>query len=167
MNEIINLPLRDQPWIKDNMMHLHKLWTISLWQIIVCFITFVFGLSFLVCLGFLLQFTPAGFGAEMGINLSGALIFCMISVWLFYKFIKHLNFIGISYQKYLQLQGWNVWILVGCACLGMFGWFCAFWLFILINNLQKDAKQHLAKNEPCFIKRDNIPHQPPFLTPFA
>lgn len=163
MNDIAELPLRDQPWIKENMVHLHKLWIISLWQIALNIMALICGLSFCVCFGFVFQFTIVGLDVELGLTISGMLIFLMISCALFFKFINHLNFIGISLPKYQQLQTWNIWMLCGCTMLGLFGWLPAIWLFILVNNLQKDAKAHLDRNEPCFIKRP--PHRAVFLPP--
>ena len=166
MDDAINIPLRDQPWIKENMLHLHKLYLVSLAQIFVCFASLVCGLSFFVCFGFLLQFTIIGMDVELGLTIGLLLVFSMLCVYLFYKFIRHLNFLGISCQKHQQLQWWNLWTLVANSLMGLGGVFIAVWLFLLVNDLQQDAKKHLAKNEPCFIKKELPPHSS-FITPVA
>ena len=162
MNDITSEPLKDQPWIKENMLHLHKMWIIAIFQILITFLVLACGLTFFICLGFILQISIVGFDAEMGITISLAIIGIIVSTIFFKKFMNHLNFLGISLQKHQQLQAWNYRTLVGLALFGVL-FFIPIYLFLLVNNLQNDAKKRLANNEPCFIKKEQ--HQADFLPP--
>ena len=162
MNDITNQPLKDQPWIKENMYHLRWLKIIAILQSVNGLCAFICGVSFIVCLACALQISPGGLGAAIGITVTICILAIVVATILHNKFTKHLAFVGISKQKYQQLLAWSWRCIIG---LGLFGllFFIPVYLLILVDNLEWEAKKKIANNEPCFIKKE--PHQADFLPP--
>ena len=162
MNDITSQPLKDQPWIKENMYHLRCLKIIAIFQSVTAVCVFICGVSFIVCLACSLQISPGGVAAAIWITVTLLILGIVVSTILHNKFTKHLAFLGISTQKHQQLLAWSWRCLIGLALFG-FLFFIPIYLFILVDNLEWDAKKRIANNEPCFIKKEQ--HQADFLPP--